>query len=100
MLIDINQPAPPISSFPEPITATGLSNPGFQVQMDGLLPPCSDRARGYYHISLFNFWFRIGDLWRKSKRPGDESLKKALIGSGLSYLGLMLVIFFSFAVKK
>ena len=51
-------------------------------------------------FNLFNFWFRIDDLWRKSKRPGHEPLKKALIGYGLSYLGLMFAIVFTIVINK
>ncbi|RJP52901.1 MAG: hypothetical protein C4583_05775 [Anaerolineaceae bacterium] len=40
-------------------------------------------------FNIFNFWFRIDDLWKKSKRPGNEPLKKSIIGFGFSFFVLI-----------
>lgn len=43
-----------------------------------------------------DFWFKIDDLWKESKLPGNEPLHQALIGFGLSNGLLFFVLFLAF----
>ena len=52
-------------------------------------------SRHLESFNLFSFWFKIDDLWKKSKRPGNEPLYQALLVFVLALGLLFSVILFS-----